>query len=450
VAGIAVPETRYAKQDGIELAYQVTERAGDGPDIIYAAGGKTPIDLVWEEARPRRFLERLAAMGRVVLFDFRGWSASGQPVGRFPTFEDWDHDLDLVMGEAGIERPPVLLGFGEAAFGFPYQAATHPGRYKAVILVDTYARFLRAEDYPIGLPAERLEGYCAAMEAMWGTGETLGVVAPSLADDPAFRRWYARCERLSAPPSVVAEYFRDYAIRDMRATLALTRTPTLVLHRAGDRYIPVAHGRYIAEHIPGARYVELPGDDHLHYAGDADRMLDEIEYFITGIRPSQQTDRTLATVLFSDIVDSTRRATELGDARWRSVLDQHDRGAGQIVDRFRGRTVKSTGDGILAVFDGPGRAIECAIDLRRMCRDLGLEVRIGLHAGEIERRGEDVSGVAVHLAARVEAFAGPGEILASRTVVDLVAGSGIAFDERGEHELKGVPGRWRLFAVTHR
>ncbi len=447
MAGIAVPETRYAKQDGIELAYQVTERAGDGPDIIYAAGGKTPIDLVWDEPRSRRFLERLAAMGRVVLFDFRGWSASGGPVGRFPTFEDWDHDLDLVMAEAGIEGPPVLLGFGEAAFGFPYQAATHPGRYKALILVDTYARFLRGNDYPIGLPPESLDSYCAAMERMWGTGETLSFVAPSLAADPAFRRWYARCERLSAPPSVVAAYFRDYAVRDMRATLPLTQTPTLVLHRSGDRYIPVAHGRYIAEQIPGARYVELPGDDHLHYAGDADRMLDEIEYFITGIRPSPRTDRTLATVLFSDIVDSTRHAADVGDARWRSLLDQHDRVADELVDRFRGRTVKSTGDGILAVFDGPGRAIGCAIDLRRACRDLGFEVRMGLHAGEIELRGEDVSGIAVHLAARIEAVAVPGEVLASRTVVDLVAGSGIEFDERGEHELKGVPGRWHLFAV---
>ena len=445
-----MPETRYAKQGGIELAYQVTERGGDGPDIIYAAGGKTPIDLVWDEARPRRFLERLASIGRVVLFDFRGWSASGEPVGRLPTFEDWDHDLDLVMGAAGIESPPVLLGFGEAAFGFPYQAATHPGRYKALILVDTYARFLRGEDYPIGLPPESLQGYCAAMEAMWGTGETLSVVAPTLANDAVFRHWYARCERLSAPPSVVAEYFRDYAVRDMRATLALTRTPTLVLHRAGDRYIPVAHGRYIAEQIPGAKYVELPGDDHLHYVGDADRMLEEIEYFITGVRPPQRTDRTLATVLFSDIVDSTRLATELGDVRWRSLLDQHDRSADQAVERFRGRTVKSTGDGILAVFDGPGRAIGCAVDLRRACRDLGLDVRVGLHAGEIELRGGDVSGIAVHLAARVEAFAIPGEILASRTVVDLVAGSGIEFDERGEHELKGVPGRWGLFAVRQR
>lgn len=443
-----MPETRYVRHDGIELAYQVTERRADGPDIIYAAGGKTPIDLVWDEPRARRFLERLTAIGRVVLFDYRGWSASGQPAGRFPTFEDWDHDLDLVMGAAGVEGPPVLLGFGEAAFGFPYQAATYPNRYKAVVLVDTYARFLRGDDYPFGLPPTNLDDYCAAMEVAWGTGETLSVVAPSLAHDPAFRRWYARCERLSAPPSVVARYFRDYAVRDMRAILPLTRTPTLVLHRVGDRYIPVAHGRYIAENIPGAKYVELAGDDHLHYAGDADELLDEIEYFLTGIRPQQRADRTLATVLLSDIVDSTRQAAELGDARWRALLDQHDRFVHEAVSRFRGRTVKSTGDGALAVFDGPGRAVGCAVELRRACHDLGIEVRIGLHAGEIELRGEDVSGIAVNLAARVEASAAPGEILVSRTVVDLVAGSGIEFDERGEHELKGIPGRWSLFAVS--
>ena len=444
-----MPETRYARKDGIELAYQVTERIGDGPDIIYAAGGKTPIDLVWDEPRARRFLERLTAIGRVVLFDYRGWSASGRPAERFPTFEDWDHDLDLVMGAAGVEDPPVLLGFGEAAFGFPYQAATYPNRYRAVILVGTYARFLRGDDCSIGLPPARLDAYCTAMEAMWGTGETLSVVAPSLAHDPAFRRWYARCERLSAPPSVVAHYFRDYAVRDMRATLPLTRTPTLVLHRAGDRYIPVAHGRYIAEQIPGAKYVELTGDDHLHFAGDADRLLDEIEYFVTGIRPPQRTDRTLATVLLSDIVGSTRHVAELGDARWRSLLDQHDRVVDQAVSRFRGRTVKSTGDGVLAVFDGPARAVDCAVELRRACHDLKIEVRVGLHAGEIELRGDDVSGIAVHLAARVEAAAAPGEILVSRTSVDRVAGSGIEFDERGEHELKGIPGRWHLFAVSH-
>ena len=449
MAGFAVPETRYVRHGGIELAYQVTERGGDGPDIIYTSGGKTPIDLVWDEPRARRFLERLAALGRVVLFDYRGWSASGDRVGRGPTFETWDHDLELVAEAAEIDAPPVLFGVGEAAFGMPYQAATHPHRYRAVILVGTYARFLRGDDYPIGLPAEHLDDYCDSMEQMWGTGETVSVVAPSLAADASFRRWYARCERLSAPPSLCVRYFRDYAMRDMRATLPLMQTPTLVLHRVGDRYIRVDHGRYLAAHIPGAKYVELPGDDHLHYVGDADRMLDEIEYFITGSRPLQRTDRTLATVLFSDIVDSTRRAAELGDARWRSLLDQHDSAVGQTVTRFRGRTVKSTGDGVLAVFDGPGRAIECALSIQQACRDLGLEVRAGLHAGEIELRGEDVSGLAVHVAARVQATAEAGTVVVSRTVVDLVAGSGIEFDELGERDLKGVPGRWHLFAVRH-
>lgn len=447
MGGLRVPETRYVKREGVELAYQATQRVDGGPEIVYAESGRVPIDLVWEEPRARYFLERLAKIGRVVLFDFRGWSASGNRIGRSPTFEEWDHDFDLVTEAAGVESPPVVLGFGEAAFGIPFQVATHPMRYKAMILVDTYARFLRGDDYPIGLPPDRLERYCDALETLWGTGATLAALAPSLQHDAAFRGWYARCERLGAPPSVAARYFRDFAVRDMRATLSLVQTPTLVLHRTGDRYIRVGHGRYLAEHIGGAKYVELPGDDHLHYAGDADRMLEEIELFITGIRPPPRTDRTLATVLFVDIVDSTRHATRLGDARWRRVLDEHDRIVGETVARFRGRMIKSTGDGVLAVFDGPGRAIASALAIRDACNALGLELRSGLHAGEIELRGDDISGVAVHLAARIESAAAAGDVLVSRTVVDLVAGSGIDFEARGDHELKGVEGAWQLFAV---
>jgi class 3 adenylate cyclase len=383
-----------------------------------------------------------------VLFDFRGWSASGDRIGRFPTFEEWDHDFDLVTEAAGVDSPPVVIGFGEAAFGIPYQVATHPDRYKAMILVDTYSRFLHGDDYPIGLPPDRLEAYCATMHTKWGSGETLSAMAPSLQHDAEFRHWYSRCERLGAPPSVAVSYFRDFAVRDMRSTLPLVQTPTLVLHRTGDRYIRVDHGRYLAEHIAGAKYVELPGDDHLHYAGDANRMLEEIELFITGVRPPLRTDRTLATVLFSDIVDSTRHATSLGDAQWRAVLDRHDHIVENTVAYFRGRHVKSTGDGVLAVFDGPGRAIDCALELRQACRELGLELRSGLHAGEIEIRSNDISGIAVHLAARIEAAATPGDVLVSRTVVDLVAGSQLEFEGRGDFELKGVSGVWQLFAVV--
>jgi class 3 adenylate cyclase len=273
------------------------------------------------------------------------------------------------------------------------------------------------------------------------------VLAPSLAGDPDFRRWWARCERLSTSPAALKSYWKEIVSRDIRSVLPSVRVPTLVIHRRDDNYAPVAHGRYLAEHIQGASYVELEGADSFLFAGDADRLIDEIELFLTGARPSHHLDRMLATVLFTDIVDSTRRAAEMGDHAWRGILDSHEETARPLVDNHRGRLVKSTGDGLLATFDGPSRAIDCAVALVAAARRSGIELRAGLHTGEIELRGEDVGGLAVHVAARVQSLADPGQVLVSRTVTELVAGSGLRFEGRGDHELKGVPGRWELFSV---
>jgi class 3 adenylate cyclase len=441
---LEVPETRYASDGDVRIAYQIV---GDGPiDLLFAIGGLIPADIGWEDPGFTRFMRRLATFSRVIVFDSRGWGASRTTVDTLPTVEEWADDLRLVLDTVGSERAAVV-GFYAGAVMSTFFAAARPDRVSSLVLIEASARMLRDVDYPIGMPPESRDRLIGGFVEGYGTGRDIGNVARSRIDDEAFTRWWARCERMANGPLGAGAYWRALTSRDMRAVLPALRVPTLVLHRAGDPFIRSNHGRYLAEHIPDARYVELDGEDHLFFVGDTERMLDEIEVFLTGAAVGGEPDRLLASVLFTDIVGSTDKAAALGDRRWRELLDRHDTLTREHVARFRGRVVKTTGDGALATFDGPARAIRCAVALRDAVSAAGVELRAGIHTGEVEQRNGDIGGIAVHLAARVQALAAAREVLVSRTVADLVAGSGIAFSDRGEHELKGVPGRWRLLAV---
>ncbi len=439
-----VPETAYARDGDVRIAYQVF---GDGPlDLLFATGGQVPVDIGWEEPRCARFLRRLGTFARVVIFDSRGWGASRTTVDAAPTVETWADDLGLVLDTVGIEQAAIVGSYAGANFS-AYFAAAHPERVSSLVLIEGSARTERADDYPIGMPESVRQRIIEAFVAQYGTGADLEWMAPSAVGDERFRRWWARCERMANGPVGAGRYWNELGSRDLRAVLPALRLPVLVLHRAGHRIVRVDQGRYLAQHIQGARYVEVEGADFLFFMEGSDRMLDEIEMFLTGVAGGAEADRLLASVLFTDIVDSTDTAAALGDHRWRELLDHHDALTREHVDRFRGRVVKMTGDGVLATFDGPARAIRCACALRDASSSVGVELRAGIHTGEVEQRGDDIGGIAVHLAARVQALAGAREVIVSRTVADLVAGSGIAFTDRGEHELKGVPGRWRLLAV---
>ena len=441
---VDVPETRYASDGDVRIAYQVF---GDGPiDLLFAIGGLVPVDIGWEDPGFSRFMRRLGTFSRVVIFDSRGWGASRTAVDTLPTVEEWADDLRLVLDTVGSERAAVI-GFYAGAVMSTFFAAAHPDRVSSMVLIEASARMLRAPDFPIGMPADARDRLIARFVETYGTGADLIANARSRVDDEPFRRWWARCERMANGPIGAGAYWRALSGRDMRAVLPALRVPTLVIHRAGDPFIRVDHGRFLAEHIPGARYVELEGEDHMFFVGETGRMLDEIEVFLTGAAAGGEPDRLLASVLFTDIVGSTDTAAALGDRRWRELLDQHDALTREHVARFRGQVVKTTGDGALATFDGPARAIRCACALRDAVSAAGIGLRAGIHTGEVEQRDGDIGGIAVHLAARVQALAGEREVLVSRTVADLVAGSGIAFSDRGEHELRGVPGRWRLLAV---
>ena len=439
------PETRYARSKDGHVAYQVV---GDGPlDLVFIPSWASNVEVMWEEPSIARFFPRLSTFSRVLCFDKRGTGVSDPvPLAALPTLEQWMDDVRTVMEAAGSKRA-ALLGTHEGGQMAILFAATYPERTSALILVDTCARHVRDVDYPWGLPADRVPGFLQRLEQVWGTGSYLDIFAPSVAHDERFRRWFARSQRLSSGPRAAATMHAAYLERDLRGVLPSIRVPTLVLHRTGNRYIRVGHGRYLAEHIPGAKYVELPGEDHLVMVGDTETMLGEIEEFLTGVRPLPESDRVLATVLFTDIVTSTERSAQLGDRRWKDLLDQHDTLIRPELERHRGRLVKNTGDGILATFDGPARAIRCAQAIATSVKSLGIEVRAGLHTGEVELRGEDVTGMGVNIAARVMDAAGPGEVVVSSTVKDLVAGSGLRFADRGIHDLRGVPGEWRLFAV---
>jgi class 3 adenylate cyclase/pimeloyl-ACP methyl ester carboxylesterase len=389
----------------------------------------------------------MSSFARVMVFDKRGNGLS-DPVKDVPTIEERMDDIRAVMDAAGSQRAAIFA----ASEGVPTSivfAATYPERVSALALYGGMARTTWSEDHPWAPHKEDLE---LANEELilpfWGRGILPEIVSPSLQDDPEVVRWAARLERYAASPAMMRQTFEMFFDTDVRAFLPLITVPTLVLHRAGDMLVNVRSGRYLAEHIPGARYVELPGSDHGGFAGDSDAIIDEVQEFLTGVRGTPDLDRVLATVLFTDIVGSTDRAASLGDRKWRELLDEHDEIVKRHVAQFRGRFVKHTGDGALATFDGPGRAIQCARMMRAAVKRLDIQIRAGLHAGEVELRGDDVGGIAVHIGARVAALAGGDEILVSSTVKDLVVGSGLRFAERGGHQLKGVPGTWQLFAVT--
>jgi class 3 adenylate cyclase len=356
------------------------------------------------------------------------------------------HPATAVLDEVGCQRAAIMAALDAGPTALLW-AGTRPERTSALVLVHTAARFVAASDYPIGIAAEAVEGMVAQFDQLWGSEAMAAMLVPSRAGDARFLRWFAKWQRASTSPKAARVFLRAMAEVDVRPVLPLVQTPTLILHRRGFGLVPIQHGRYLAEHITGAKLVELPGSDVDHTWETPELALDAIQEFLTGLRRTVEPSRVLATVLFTDIVGSTQRAAQLGDRRWRELLEVHDEVAGRLVEEFRGELVKTTGDGILATFDGPGRAIRCAAALSDELAGIGLQVRAGLHTGEIELRDGDVGGIAVHIAARVMAAAEPGQILASRTVRDLVVGSDIAMDDLGPHPLKGVEGDWQLFAA---
>jgi class 3 adenylate cyclase len=442
------PTTKFVKLGNDQIGYQVL---GEGPiDLVFLTGMSSHIDLRWEEPLNEYFLHRLASFSRLILFDRRGTGVSDPvPFDHLPTWEQWADDMRVVFDAVGSERAAIMawLDGGPMAMLF---AATYPERTAALVLAHTAARYVRAEDYPHGFAPEVAEQLLHMVEELWGTEGFVSIAAPSRSQDEGFRQRYGRYLRAAARPREAAAQLRNVLSADVRHVLPLIHCPTLVLSRTGYPLVTRGHARYLAEHIPDARLVELPGTDGTLVTEHAGEILDRIEEFLSGVPGGSVPDRVLATVLFTDIVGSTDRATSMGDRRWKAVLEAHDEITRDQVARFQGRLIESTGDGVLATFDRPGRAIRAAGAIQDSIRALAIDIRAGLHAGEIELRegGHRVGGIAVHTAARVTAIAAPGEILVSSTVKDLVAGSGIEFMDRGLHDLKGLPGAWRLFAVA--
>jgi class 3 adenylate cyclase len=439
------PETRYARSGDAGIAYQVF---GEGEiDLVVAFPFVSHLDLLWESPAQARFMRRLGSFARVIAFDRRGVGLS-DPVADGATLEERMDDARAVMDAAGSERA-ALFGMSEGTTMCMLFAATHPERCSALVLWGGMARSTWAEDYPWAPEKEALlEAEDELMSPFWGQGTSIEVFSPSLADDPKSREAQAKLERQAASPMRVEQLFKTFLDTDVRDTLSLIQTPTLLLQRRGDHAVNYRAARWLAEQIENSRYVELEGVDHFPWVGDGgNEALDEIEEFLTGVRPGPAPERVLATVLFTDIVDSTRLATELGDRRWRELLEEHQKLTRERLERFEGREVKTTGDGFLAIFDGPTRAAECARAIADDMPALGIEVRAGLHTGEVERMGEDVGGIAVHVAARISALAGAGEVLASRTVRDLAVGSTVEFAPFGTHALKGVSDEWEIYSV---
>ena len=439
----AQPETLFAEGPEGLVAYQVW---GSGSfDLLFVPSWLWNIDMMWDLPRIERYLRKLGSFSRVIAFDKRGTGVSDPvPLGALPTLEQWVDDIRVVLDAAESSRAAILGNLEGVQMALLF-AGIHPERTRALVALDGTACYLRRGDYPIGMPeylvdatAEKIfRGSVANLLAMW---------APSLAADQSFLQSWPRFARSAASPTGSERMFRHGSQWDVRPALSSISAPTLVVHHADNRWIRANNGQYIAEHVNGAKYVELPGADGLCFASDQDASLGEIEAFLTGTRSAPDHDRVLATVLFTDVVSSTQRVAELCDARWRDLLDNHDEIAADEITRFRGRVIKNTGDGTLATFDGPARAIRCAASMGEAVRSLGIDIRAGLHAGEVELRGDDIGGIAVHTAARVMGEAGPGEILVSSTVRDLVVGSGIEFLDRGDHDLRGLEGQWHLFA----
>jgi class 3 adenylate cyclase/pimeloyl-ACP methyl ester carboxylesterase len=433
------PDTRYARNGDIHLAFQVF---GEGPvDVVFVPGFVSHLEDLWELPAWSTQAERLARFARVIRFDKRGTGLSDRdvPVG---TLEERMDDVRAVMDAAGSERA-ALVGVSEGGPLCLLFAATHAARTRALVLAASWARLLRGDDYSIGLRRDRLEAFTAALVDGWGTGNSMGMFF-SEGDATPSTEFLARLERHAASPGAIRRIFEMIADTDVTSVLSTINVPTLVLHSPTDQQVPIALGRYIADHVRGAVFTEITGGHGEAATGDV--VISHVEIFVTGDHEAVESDRVLATVLFTDIVDSTARATAVGDATWHRTLDRHDELVTNAVSSARGRVVKHTGDGVLAAFDGPARSVKCAHHVIDAARSIGLEVRAGLHTGECEVRGDDLGGIAVHVGARVAALARPSEVLVTRTVKDLVAGAGLRFTDRGEHELKGVPDRWQLYA----
>jgi class 3 adenylate cyclase len=451
VAGLSgVPRTRYASCGEIDIAYQVF---GDGPiDLLVLPGPLIPIDCVDLEPSMYRFHRRLASFCRVIRFDQRGIGLSS----RVPSLdmmgpESWANDALAVMNAVGCERATVFAPGFTSLTGLVL-AADHPERVSSLVIVNGAARTLRSPDYPIGADMSAADPYTTVgiePDAVEQGFDMLGIIAPSVAGDEAFRSWWDMAGNRAASPSMARAFIAKIRDADVRDRLERVGVPTLILQRDNADFSPVGHAHYLAEHIAGSRLVVLPGEDALYWVGDTPPMLDEIEEFITGVRGGSEAERLLTTIVFTDIVASTERAALLGDDRWRDLLDNHDTIVRHELQRFGGREVNTAGDGFVATFSSPSAAIACADAIVDAVHVLGIEVRVGIHAGEVEVRGSDVAGMAVHIGARVAALAGPSEVLVSSTVRDIVTGSRHRFGDRGESALKGVPGQWRMYALVH-
>ena len=436
------PTTKYTRSGEVSLAYQVV---GQGPlDIVFIPGSISHLEFGWTDPAFARMFNRMAEFSRLIVFDKRGTGMSDRDAG-IATMEERMDDVRAVMDAVGSERA-ALYGISEGGPISVMFAATHPARTRALILRGTFPRILDAPDWP-GIPRDLWEAGIEDAVANFGRGPDLSQWAPSVAGNSETQKWWGTLERMGGSPSAARRLLTMNGEIDVRALLPTIQVPTLVLHRRGDRVVPLAAGEYMASHIPGAKFVALEGHDHLP-CGDESDMIGEIEEFLTGTRQNAHVDRELATVVLTDIVGSTETASRLGDREWRRLLDRHDDAARKLATQYAGRVVKTTGDGVLALFDGPARGARFASDLARQLVAIGLEQRAGIHTGEVEVRGDDIGGIAVHIAARISALAGSGEILTSRTLKDLTAGSGLRFEDRGMHSLKGVPDEWQLYLVS--
>ena len=438
-----LPETRYAKSGDVHIAYQVT---GSGSfDLVWVPGFMSHLEADWDNPARVRIFERLGSFCRLIRFDKRGTGLSDRVA--IPTLEQRMDDVRTVMDAVGSKQA-ALFGFSEGGPMSLLFAATYPERTVALVMYGSYARRLWAPDHPYGKTATDWEAFVERLEREWGGPVAMDIFAPSVANDPNAQKGWANYLRQAASPGAVVSIMRMNGEIDVRHVLPTIRVPTLVVHRIGDRLTSIEQGRYLANNIAGARLVEFPGDDHALSVGNADVIVDEIEMFLTGIRGGAGADRVLATVLFTDIVGSTERVAQLGDASWRQLLGQHHAIVRRELTKFRGREIDTAGDGFLAAFDGPARAVRCAHAIKQAARtQLNLDLRAGLHTGECESLEDKLTGLAVHIGARVATRANAGEVLVSSTVKDLVAGSGLQFEDRGSHVLKGIPGEWRLFAA---
>jgi class 3 adenylate cyclase/pimeloyl-ACP methyl ester carboxylesterase len=443
---MAIPETRYAKSGDVHIAYQVL---GEGPiDLAFVPGFVSNVEATWQQPARAAFFRRLASFSRLVMFDKRGTGMSDRTSQIF-TLEQRMEDVQAVMEAVGLKRA-ALFGISEGGPMSILFAASHPERISSLVVCGSYAKHSWAEDYPFGWSEERWNAVLSNMERNWGTpkGVELAMWAPSIADDPERAAQSAAYFRAAASPGAALAVMQMNRDIDVRQVLPSVRVPTLIVHRVDEKVINIEHARYLARHIPDARLVPLPGVDHIPWIGDVDALLDEVELFLTGQRQAAEPERVLATVQFTDIVQSTERAATLGDRKWRELLEKFQSMVREELKQHRGREIDTAGDGFLAAFDGPARAIRCAAAVRAGARSQGLEIRAGVHTGECELIGGKLGGIAVHIGARVAAQAAPGEIVVSQTVKDLVAGSGLSFAERGAHALKGVPGEWRLYAFV--